>query len=229
MILLQDIIPGNYHYQPIWVMVLILLSVIIIGYLFSAFNSRFNSVVKAFFTMRFANQLAREEYSLTHPVSVFLSINFLLTCSLFILQLVSAKNIFSFDVQLTFFSFLIVILCVLVVYIVKILSLKIFGFIFDKPLVAGEYTFNIFLVNQILGIGLIPIIIFIAYGKQSFESIFIYAGIALMAIAFIIRAGKGAISALAGGEVTPFYLFLYLCTLEILPLLLGYNLIEKIL
>ena len=228
MTLLQDIIPGTYHYQPIWIMALIVLSVMIIGYLFSAFNSRFNSVGKAFFTMRFANQLAREEYSLTNPVSIFLSINFLLTCSLFILQLISASTIFYFGTEMNFISFLIVILCVLVVYIVKILSLKILGFIFDKQIVAGEYTFNIFLVNQILGIGLIPVIIFIAYGKQSFESGFIYAGIALMAIAFFIRVGKGAISALAGGEVTLFYLFLYLCTLEILPLLLGFKLIEKL-
>lgn len=226
--LLQNIIDSNYHFRSSWVMLLIVLSVLIIGYLFSAFNTRFNSVVKAFFTMRFANQLAREEYSLTHPVSVFLSINFLLTSSLFILQLISTENVFSSDVQLTFPSFLIVILCVIIVYIVKILSLKILGFIFDKQLVAGEYTFNIFLVNQILGIGFIPIIIFIAYGKQSFESGFIYAGIVLMAIAFIIRVGKGAISALTSGEVTLFYLFLYLCTLEILPLLLGFKLIEKL-
>ena len=228
MILLQDIIPSTYHFQPSWVMVLIVLSVMIIGYLFSAFHSRFNAVVKAFFATRFANELAREEYSLTHPVSVFLSVNFLLTCSLFILQLISSDTVFASVSEMNFISFLLVILCVVVVCLVKILSLKILGFVFDKLHVVAEYTFSIFLVNHILGIGLIPIIIFIAYGKQSFESVFIYAGIALMAIAFCIRVGKGAISALTSGEVTLFYLFLYLCTLEILPLLLGFKLIEKL-
>lgn len=179
--------------------------------------------------MRFANQLAREEYSLTHPVAVFLSVNFLLTCSLFILQMISSNTIFSFASEMNFVSFLIVILCVTVVYLAKILSLKILGFVFDKVHISNEYTFNIFLVNQILGIGFIPITIFIAYGKQTFENVFVYAGIALMIIAFIIRIGKGAISALTSGESTLFYLFLYLCTLEILPLLLGFKLIEKLL
>lgn len=226
--LIQIIKESTYHYQPGWVMALIVLSVMIIGYLFSAFHTRFHSVVKAFFTMRFSNELAREEYSLTHPVSVFLSINFLLTCPLFILQLISSNINFSFGSEINFLSFLLIILCVFTVYFVKILSLKILGFIFNKPLVAGEYAFTIFLVNQILGIGLIPIIIFIAYGKQSFENGFIYMGIALMLIAFILRVGRGVLSALTSGEVTPFYLFLYLCTLEILPLLLGVKLMEKL-
>lgn len=227
MILLQNIIPSNYHFQPSWVMVLIVLSVMIIGYLFSAFHSRFIGLVKAFFSMRVASQLAREEYSLTHPVSVFLSINFLLAISLFILQLISSTTVFSFGTEMNFISFLIVIICVLTVYAVKILSLKILGFVFDKPLVAGEYTFNIFLVNHILGVGFIPIIIFIAYGNQSLANGFIYTGIILMAVSFLVRVGKGVISAWASGEITLFYLFLYFCTLEILPLLLGYKLIEK--
>lgn len=228
MTLLQDIIPSNYRFQPSWVMVLIVLSVMIVGYLFSAFNSRFTSAAKAFFSMRFANQLAREEYSLTHPVSIFLSINFLFTISLFVLQLISSGKIISANVEFNFLSFLVVILAVLVVYLIKILSLKILGFIFDKPLVIGEYAFTIFLVNQIIGIAFIPVIIFIAYGQPSLADAFIYAGIALMAIAFLVRVGKGVISALSSGEVTLFYLFLYLCTLEILPLLLGFKLIEKL-
>ena len=148
MIVLQNIIPSNYHFQPSWVMVLIVLSVMIIGYLFSAFHSRFNSVVKAFFAVRFANELAREEYSLTHPVSVFLSLNFLITISLFILQLISSGIFFSTVTEIKFVSFLLVILCVLLVYLIKIVSLKILGFVFDKSHAANEYAFNIFQIGR---------------------------------------------------------------------------------
>src|SRR3972149_5853909 len=132
MILLQKIIDNKYYYQPSWVMVLIVLSVIIIGYLFSSFHLRFNLIVKAFFTMRFSKELAREEYSLTHPVSVFLSINFLLTGSLFILQLISSDTVFFSVSEMNFVSFLLVILCVVVVCFFKIFFLKNFGFVFYK-------------------------------------------------------------------------------------------------
>ncbi len=199
-----------------------------IGYLFSVYHSRLSAVVKAFFTMRFANQLAREEYSLSHPASLILSVNFLLTCSIFILQLISSNRIFSAFVDSDFISFLVVFISVFTVYLVKIISLVIFGFIFDKKQVIAEYIFTIFLVNQIIGIGFIPVIIVVAYGNQLLSDVFIYAGIALVILLFIIRVGKGTVSALSGKEVTPFYLFLYLCTLEILPLLLGWKLIEKL-
>lgn len=223
MTLLQNIIPSNYHFQPSWVMVIIVLSVMIIGYLFSAFNSRFVAVVKAFFTARFAEQLSREEHSLSHPSSVFLSLNFLMTSSLFILL-----AIYSFDNSFIPFSFpyyLLVFGIVLAIYFIKIITLKILGFIFDKTHVVNEYIFITYLVNQVVGIAFIPVIIFVAYGQPSFVNVFVYIGISLFALEFLIRVGKGAFAVLSSGEVTLFYLLLYLCTLEILPLLLGWKLI----
>jgi hypothetical protein len=201
----------------------------IIGYLLSAFHSRFISVIKAFFNIRFSNQLAREEFSLTHPVSVFLSINFLVTSSLFILQLIYSDLFINWVSEFNFLNFLIVIIIIFLVYLIKIISIKLLGFIFRKSIISSEYIFITFLSNQIIGIGLIPVIIFIAYSKQSFENGFIYTGIVLLIVAFIMRIVKGTITALVSREVSPFYLLLYLCTFEILPLLLGFKLIEKLL
>ena len=225
MILLQNIIESNYHYQPVWMLVLIVISVMIIGYLFSSFHTRFMAVMKSFFKMRFANQLAREEHSLTHPASIFLSLNYLITASLFILQLLAFK--FSFSGQ-SFLLLLEIIACLLLVFIVKITAIKILAFIFDQLPLANEYIFTVFLVNQILGIGLLPVIIFISYASSFFADFFIYTGILLMVLSFIIRVGKGAIVALSDKGTTLFYLFLYLCTLEILPLLIAIKLFWKL-
>ena len=226
--LLQDIINSNFHYQPIWVMILITLSVILIGYLFSAFSGRFNEVIRSFFTMRYATQLAREEHSLTHPVSILLSINYLLACSLFILQLLSFKNIFSLQIDFSFVSLLAICAVIVLINLVKIVSIKLVAFIFDKPQLAGEYVFTVFLVNQMVGIALIPVVIFIAYGAPSWMNVFIYMGILLLISGFCIRIGKGLLSAISGRAVTLFYLFLYLCTLEIIPLLVGFKLLENL-
>lgn len=226
MTLLQNIIPSSYHFQPSWVMVLIVLSVMIVGYLFSAFNSRFVAVIKAFFSERFAEQLSREEHSLSHPSSVFLSLNFLLTSSLFVLL-----AIFSFDssiVKFSFLAYLLVFGLMLAIYFIRIVSLKILGFIFDKPAVVNKYIFITYLVNQVVGMAFIPVIIFVAYGQPSFVNAFVYIGISLFVLEFLIRIGKGAAAVLSGGEVTLFYLLLYLCTLEILPLLFAWKLLEKI-
>ena len=227
MILLQNIIDSKYHYQPSWVMMVIVLSVMILGYLFSAFNSRFIAVIKAFFSNRFTEQLSREEHSLSHPSSVFLSANFLVTSSLFILLAIFSQGNFAI-LDFSFLSFLLVVGIVLGIYFIKILTLKILGFIFDKTIVVDEYIFIIYLVNQIIGIAFIPVIIFIAYGQHALANAFIYIGVALFILSFILRIGKGMFAILLGAGIPLIYLFLYLCALEILPLLLGLKLIEKL-
>jgi len=226
-VLLQNIIESKYHYQPSWVMVIIALSVMILGYLFSAFHTRFNEFLKASLTIRSVNQLSREEYSLSHPTSIFLSVNFIITTSLFILQVISSKKVLSSFVDFSFLSYLIVVGFVFLVYFIKTIALKIVGYIFDKSAEINEYVFIIFLINQIIGIGFIPIVIFIAYGQQSFLGGFVYTGFALIISAFVFRIGKGVTMVFSSREISVFYLFLYLCTLEILPLLLGMKLFEK--
>ncbi|MBI4946660.1 MAG: DUF4271 domain-containing protein [Bacteroidetes bacterium] len=227
MILSQNIIESKYHYQPSWVMVLIVLSVMILGYLFSAYNTRFNAFIKTSFSSRFVNQLSQEEYSLSHPTSIFLSVNFLITASLFILQAISIKKILLSFIDFSFLSYLLIVCFLFVIYLIKVLFLKVIGFIFDKSVAVKEYIFLIFLINQLIGIGLIPLIIFIAYGEQSLINSCVHIGFCFFILAFIISIGKGVITAFSGREISGFYLFLYLCLLEILPLLLGIKLFEN--
>lgn len=228
MIFLINIIENKYPFQPSWVMVLIAFSVMILGYLFSAFNTRFIAFIKTSLTIRFVNQLSREEYSLSHPTSIFLSVNFFITTSMYILQLISSKKIFLSFIDFSFTSYLLIVGFVFTVYLVKISVLKILGYVFDKVVLVNEYVFIIFLINQLIGIGFIPVIIFIAYGEQSFQNIFIYAGFTLFVLAFLIKVGRGAITIFSGREMSVFYLFLYICTLEILPLLIGIKLFYRL-
>lgn len=226
MTLLQKIEPSNYHYQPTWVMIIVVISLLVIGYLYSAFNSRFSLFIKAVFLSRYSVQASREERALSHPVSLLLSLNFVLTASLFILQLISSGIFFDIVREFSLPSYLFIALGIVCVYLVKILFLRILAFIIDKEEVIYEYNFAIFLVNQFLGIALLPAIVFIAYGPTSLVKPFVFSGAALFAIGFLVRVGKGLAAALDRREASLFYLILYLCTLEILPLLIGVKLVE---
>ena len=226
MIILQNIIESKYHYQPSWLLVVIILGVMILGYIYSAFNSKFNTFVKAVFLSRFLVQASREERSLSHPVSLLLSFNFNLISSLLILQIICSGLLFSSGIEFTLPSFLLINLIILAIYFIKILFLKILSFIIDKLQTISEYIFIIFLVNQFFGIVFLPIVIFIAYSPSSFRTLFIYVGIVMICAAFLIRVGKGISTVLANRQATLFYLILYFCTLEILPLLIGIKLLE---
>ena len=228
MILLQNIIESKYYYQPTWVMVIIVFSLMILGYLYSAFHSRFMNFLKAVFLSRFSVQASREERSFTHPVSLLLSLNFVLIASLFVLQLLTSNFLFHSEIEFSLVSFILVTLIILGVYFIKILFLKIFSFIIDKQETISEYVFTIFLVNQFFGIVLLPVVLFIAYGPRSFMQGYIYLGVLLACTAFLVRVWKGLSNVLLNREASLFYLILYLCTLEILPLLIGIKLFERL-
>lgn len=223
--LLQNPIINRYYYHPAWIVMLTVLSVMLVGYSFSAFRSRVISLIKAFFSLRFGEQFSREDRSLSHPVSIFLSLNFLLIFSLFILFTVA---FFHNSIQHpSFLIYLIIFSAILAIYSTKIMTIKIVGFLFDKSIIASEYISLIYLVNQVTGIAFIPITIFVAYAKPGLANIFVYIGIFMFGLALIVRGVKGIIIAVSSGWVNPFYLLLYLCTLEILPWLFAWKLFEK--
>lgn len=226
--LLQNIIESKYHYQPSWVMIIIVLSLMVLGYLYSAFNSRFITFLRAVFVSRYLVQASREERSLSHPVSLLLSFNFMLIVPLFILQLFSSGTFFRVATEFSLLSFFIIVAVILCIYLVKILFLKILSYVLDKQELVGEYNFILFLTNQFLGILLLPVVIFIAYGTDLSSHVFVWIGTICFAAGFILRVGKGLGAVLERREATLFYLILYLCTLEILPLLIGVKLFEKL-
>ena len=227
MFLFQNIVQSKTYYQPFWITLIIVLSVLIIGYLYYAYRSRLAVITEAIFTTRLSAQLSREEHLLSNPVSLLLSVNFLITVSLFLLQIFSSANFsidgFQFDLKWFF-----VILSILFsVYLIKIITVKIFAFIFHKEQIGNEYIFSVFTFNQLVGIFFIPLVILNAYSQIISVHILMYTGIGILALAFLIRIGKGAVAAFASGQVTLFYLFLYFCTLEVMPLLLAWKLLHN--
>jgi hypothetical protein len=124
-----------------------------------------------------------------------------------------------------FYTFLLLIAGVFLIYQIKFLILFMLGFFFDQLKAFTEYIHTISLYNKFLGILLLPILAGMVLMNEQFTGIFIYAGIVLIVLAYIIRVIRGAGIILEKG-FSVFYMFLYLCALEILPLLVVYKLLE---
>lgn len=212
-------------YQPTWILVWLVISIMIVGYVYSAYQGRFFELLRSFITPRFAAQLSREEYSLSNPASILLSLNFLTNTALFLSLSLRKYHIDLSFGDLNLAGTLLLLLGLATVYFIKIATIKVISGIFEGKLLANDYIFILFLVAQVIGIAFLPLNILLAYADESYSEFFIQAGQILLLFMIIIRVGKGVLSALSHRELTPLYLFLYLCTLEILPLFIGYKLL----
>jgi hypothetical protein len=80
------------------------------------------------------------------------------------------------------------------------------------------YNFIILTVGILLGLILMPINIFIAYAPQKVSTIFIYLGLLMIAVAYLVRSLRSLPVAAPFLIDNRFHFLLYLCTIEIAPL-----------
>lgn len=158
--------------------------------------------------------LYREEYALTGRVSIMLLLNYLFAFSLFTWQTlryfgVNADGISGFGTIMGL---------VVAAYFVKILGIRVLGSIFEVREPAAEYSYNILLFNKMTGLILFPVVLLAAYARQIPQEFLIWAGLASILIILLYRMLRVFLIGLGSSSVSFFYIILYLCTLEMLPL-----------
>jgi len=205
----------QYDYFPALVLFLVFALFVLI-YVYN--RKRLNQIIKAFYLNRVANQLMREESSMINRTTVVLSIIFVVSVSLFIYQLLQYYGI-SVPLQTTILVWVIP-ASIIGIYFIKIISIKFFGFVFKLPIEANNYILTLLLFTNALGLFMLPVVIGISFIKQAPENIFVYSGIGILSLFLCTRIIRGVIIGVNSVRVSNLYLFFYLCTLEILPILI---------
>ena len=117
----------------------------------------------------------------------------------------------------------------LLLYFFKKQFYRIVAIIFDREPYAQECSFNIYLINRVLGICLFPINIALAFIKPtviSSETLLII-GYIIIGFFYIFKIFR-EFQISRKNRVSLFYIFLYFCTLEILPILLLIKVLTSI-
>lgn len=183
------------------------------------YNKYFNQLIEAFLNTNLTNQIVRDENILVQRASILLALTFNIIAALFLylLSLEIGWNLGGIGNGFNRFAFFITI--VSAIYTFKFLILKIIGWLFDLDREMATYIFNIFLINNVLGLILIPIVALMAYNPLIEAHFLANLSLWLIVVAFGYRIFRGLRSGLSVAGFSPLYLFLYLCTLEIAPLL----------
>lgn len=126
------------------------------------------------------------------------------------------SNLQSYDL------FAIVTLIVVGYFVLRVVINNLLGVVFNN---LGMFRENIYLgysFNKLAGILLLPINFAILYTSGIFKEILILTGFAVILLMILMKIARG-IQFSFRHDVFNFYLFLYLCALEIVPLLLIYK------
>ncbi len=193
---------------------------IIITLLFAWINLHYKKSIgmylQAMYNSSVTQRLFVQTSVLIKQINIATFILFILNTSLFIVLMIEILNI---NLQINnIVLFLIFILLLLILYLIKFLFYKFLGNIFGISKKVGEYYFGTFIYNKVFGIILMPINIILPFIDANIAIFMVESTIILASILFIVKLLKSIFIAI-NIKFPIVYLILYLCALEILPVL----------
>jgi hypothetical protein len=181
------------------------------------FPLRFRETLMAIWESRFYNQIEREGGLMNNWVSFFLFLNFLFCVSL-LLYLSLPLSYFAPAISrihpLLFLAYGLG--GAAVFYLFKYIMMAFGAWIFNTYGPTGSYLRVILLTNQFMGIILLPIVIIAFYNPYVWILYIGWGIVVLLALYKVVR-----VSAIGWkiSDISAYHLILYLCTIEIAPVL----------
>jgi len=124
---------------------------------------------------------------------------------------------------------LLLIVCVMLVYMCKYAFSNFTGWAFKIEHVTEQYNFNVFLVNKMIGIALLPFVVCFAFLNHSWDVPLSIASITLL-IALLLNRYIRSWNIFGQFFLNSrFHFFMYLCAFEVLPMAILMKLVLRML
>jgi len=203
-------------YTQDWILGILLFCFVLIAWTQFFYFKRIRQIFKAPFSKRFLNQLLRDGNLFNERVSLTFGLVYLLTVSLLLLQM--NERIWGFD----FFSlhgiplFLVILLFFMGYWLIKVLLIRFLGIVFRTRETTYNYLLNLLIFCLITGPVTLLFLVVIIYLKSDF---LLYFCLIVFSLLFFFRVMRGFFVGIRLRKFSYLFLFVYLCSLEILPLL----------
>ncbi len=218
----QMIVPVTRHIQSGgWFLFILLFLFATLGWFKYNFNRYLGQVLNGTVSYQVSQRLYRDQNVLFLRVSGMLNVFFIFTIAIFLYQIARYFNLLNYAIN-GLWIYLLIALAFGTLFFLRQVSLRFIGFLFDKNDAFSEYLHNTQLYNKSMALLLLPLILGAAYMPVGLQSVFIFSGITLSILLFVLKIFRGS-QIIIRNDVLILYWILYLCTLEILPLIIIYR------
>ncbi|GAB7089031.1 DUF4271 domain-containing protein [Marinifilum fragile] len=212
--------------QSDWMVGVSLFVVILMAIIRFSFSKYLQRLIDAIINYQVSNNLFLEKNMRNLRGNIFLNGLFFINVSFFAVLYYNywfsgsdnKNNLLTFFYTLAVF---------LLIYFGKFVVIRTLAYIFDGAKEGKEYLHTVFIYNKNLGIFLLPVTLSVPFIADFAAYLLLNAGIVIALIFYLFRLFRG-IKILFRKHVSIFYMILYLCALEILPLLVIYKLLKSL-
>jgi hypothetical protein len=201
-----------------WIITIIIGLLLYTALLKIIMNKDMENVLLSFYSKRALTLAGKEEGQINFWAFVGLYLLFGLTFGLFLYQLASYKGIY-YSVSgfrlFTSLSFIVIIL-----FALKFLVLKLMGFIFDIQKLVSEYISILYLTYFNITFVFLPVAVCFSLMAAQFIPYLLAVAVILIVVIFTWLYLRSSVNIISNFRFHKFYLFIYLCALEICPVLI---------
>ena len=204
-----------------WVIGFLFLLLALFAILRNFFSKELFAIIQAFYSNRILGQINKEEKFFNSWPFVFLYILFGFTIGMFLYQCGEYFQL-SYDYD-GIIWFLRLSVAVILAYTLKVLIVALLGFLFKAGKMAKEYISILFLSYFNGALLFLPLVIGISLTPSRYALFYIYLSFMLIACVYFFQFLRAINNILSGYKFPLMYLFIYLCALEICPLLILFK------
>jgi hypothetical protein len=200
-----------------WIIVIIAGLLVYTALLNITMNADIKSIFRSFYSQRTV-QIDKDDRGIHAWTFIGLFILFALTFGLFLYQLAAYNNVYYSISGAQLYSALALIIISLFSF--KFLLLKIIGFLFDIDNIVSEYITTLYLTYFNIAFVFLPVILCFSLLAAPFIPYLLGAAFVVIVIIFVWIYLRSSVSIISNFRFHKFYLFIYLCALEICPVLI---------
>lgn len=213
--------------NPGWLLFVLIGLMALVAWLKLFYNKFFDRTLQSVFNYQLSVKALRDQNIFSKRVSVLLNLNFILILGLFLFLLLQGTGyeVFRGNSMMQYLQCCLLITSFL---LARTLLMRLTGIIFRVDALLREFQHQIMISYKALGVYMILVIIGIAYSPDPVKIYMVAGGLVLFLAAYLGRIIKG-FQIIFKKDISIIYLILYLCTLEILPVLVVYKFISSLL
>ncbi|MEN9598195.1 MAG: hypothetical protein RL596_506 [Bacteroidota bacterium] len=200
----------------------VLILVFLLAFIKIVFPKYFRNLFLLFFQTSLRQKQTREQLLQNGLASLLINLFFVLSAAMF-LALLTQYYGWSALVFEELFGYIAAL--ILVVYFGKYLFISFAGWVFNNKEAASGYIFLVAIVNRIMGVMLLPLVVLFAFANATALPIIVTTGIVVICLLFLYRYLISFGSLRNDLKLNVFHFFLYLCAVEITPIVLLYKLL----
>jgi hypothetical protein len=201
-----------------WIITIIIGLLLYTAMLNIIMNKDIKNVFLSFYSKRALVQASKDDVQINFWAFVGLFLLFGLTFGLFLYQLASYKNIYYSVSGVRLFTSLVLI--ILLLFAIKFLVLKFIGFVFDIQKLVTEYVSILYLTYFNIAFVFLPVTVCFSLLAAQFIPVLLVVAIGLILVIFTWLYLRSSVNIISNFRFHKFYLFVYLCALEICPVLI---------